>query len=124
MVLDSIRLLVGMLIVIALVLWLAYWFTRQVAAHGVGMGVLGRLTAMTGGTDRFCVVAQLSIGRGERLVLVRLAETCYLLAVTEHTVILLKELEGEAAREWLVQAKLPEQSGFLEVLRETLQKRK
>ena len=89
--------------------------TKWIGTHGApgGMGTLRG----NGGAERFRILAQLGVGRNERLVLVRLDERCYLLGVTEHRITLLRELEGDEAARWLAESEsVPEVPGFLEIL--------
>ena len=107
--------LLGILAVVVLILYLAYVSTKWIGTHGApgGMGTLRG----NGGAERFRILAQLGVGRNERLVLVRLDERCYLLGVTEHRITLLRELEGDEAARWLAESEsVPEVPGFLEIL--------
>lgn len=72
------------LLVIAVVLVLAYLFTRYGA---------GRLSgAIRPRSRRMTVVEQISLGRDQRLVLVRVGDTLYLLGVTPGGVSRLEKL--------------------------------
>ncbi len=106
----------GMLFVVILILVLAWAVTRWVASRGIGAGGVSR------GGGRLAVLGQLSVGRSERLLLVRVQERCLLLGVTQYSVALLKELTEEEAREWLRE---PEpKATFLETLQENMRKKK
>ena len=114
--------LLGILAVVVLILYLAYVSTKWIGTHGApgGMGTLRG----NGGAERFRILAQLGVGRNERLVLVRLDERCYLLGVTEHQITLLRELDGEEAERWLTQSgRGSEASGFAEALRRNMRKK-
>ena len=114
--------LLGVLAVIVLILYLAYFATRWIGTHSAPGGA-GALRA--GGAGGLRILGQLGVGRNERLVLVRLGERCYLLGVTEHQITLLRELDGEEAAPWLAQREsMVAAPGFLEVLGETLRRKK
>ena len=112
---------IGMLAAAALILALAYWTTKWVASRGLGGFSAG---SMSVGSARFHVLGQIGLGRGERLVLVRLEDRCYLLGVTSGSITLLKELEGDEAKSWLAEAEGNPSPGFLEILGESLRKKK
>ena len=114
--------LLGVLAVIVLILYLAYFATRWIGTRSAPGGA-GALRVSGAGDLR--ILGQLGVGRNERLVLVRLGERCYLLGVTEHQITLLRELDGEEAAPWLAQSEgAPTAPGFLEVLSETLRGKK
>ena len=124
---QSVWSLLGMLLVVLLVLFLAYAATRWLgSSYGGGKGgrvSMGKVHA--GGSERFRVIAQIGLGRTERLVLACLGDRCYLLGVTEHGFTLLKELEGEEAQEWLREEETSAPpASFMDVLKENLRKRK
>ncbi|MBR3562164.1 MAG: flagellar biosynthetic protein FliO [Oscillospiraceae bacterium] len=112
--------LLGVLAVVALILYFAYAATKWIGTHSLP-GSAG--TPRTNG-DRFRILAQLGVGRNERLVLARLGERCYLLGVTEHQITLLRELDDDEAASWLAQSEsAPEIPGFREILTRTLRKK-
>ena len=112
----------GVLAVVILILYFSYAATKWIGTHSMP-GSVGALRA-AGGAERFCILAQLGVGRNERLVLVRLDERCYLLGVTEHRITLLRELEDDEAAQWLAQGEsAPEVPGFLEILSRNLRKK-
>ena len=125
---QSIWSLLGMLLVVLLILGLAYVVTRWLGTAYGGKGGKGggispaKLRA--GGSERFRVIEQISLGRAERLVLACLGDRCYLLGVTEHGFTLLKELEREEAQEWLREEETPAPASFMDVLKDNLRKRK
>ena len=115
--------LLGMLAIVVLVLILAYWATRWIGSFGARASGPGRRTA-AGGVGGLQILAQLSLGRAERLVLARAGNRCYLLGVTANGITLLKELEGEEAAAWLSEEGVAAPPGFLEIMKENLRKRK
>ena len=104
--------LLGLVLATVGILAMAWWVSRWIAVHGVG-------AAQGQGSERFRVVCQLALGRGERLALVRFQDRCLLLGVTEHSITLLRELEGDEAAEW--EAKRP--PDFAEMLGGVLRRR-
>lgn len=113
--------LLGVLAAVILILYLAYYATKWIGTHGVPGG---SAVIRPGGAGKFRILGQLGVGRNERLVLVRLDERCYLLGVTEHQITLLRELDGEEAAEWLKESEGGAAPGFLEVLGDSLRKKK
>lgn len=112
--------LLGMLVTVVLILLLAYWVTRFIGQRGLpgwARGVQDR--------GELQVLWQLSLGKGERLALVRLHERCLLLGVSGGGITLLTELSPEEAALWLKkQGEDPKVPSFLEILRDNLPKRK
>ena len=113
--------LLGVLAAILLILALAYWTTRFLGTQG-SRALPGLLTGS--GDPAFAVLAQLGLGRGARLVLVRLGERCCLFSVTERQVQLVRELEPSESEHWLAGTTESPPPGFLEVLGEALKKGK
>ena len=113
--------LLGVLGAVILILYLAYAATKWIGTHSAPGGAV---TLRTGGDARLRILAQLGVGRNERLVLVRLDERCYLLGVTEHQITLLRELDDAEAAKWLTENEPSAAPGFLEVLNESLRKKK
>lgn len=110
--------LLWVLVCVAVIIVLAYLFTRYVAGRG-------GLTGASGGTGRFKVLARLSLGREQSLALVRAGERYFLLGVTASGVQLLAELTAEEAQS--ICAPPPDQPqppSFRESLRTVLQQRK
>ena len=115
---GSVASLVGMLLTTVAVLALAYLVTRWVAQRGTS-GLPG-----PAGQD-LKVLWQVSLGKAERLVLVRLDQRCLLLGVTSGGISLLAELTEEEAAKWLQKREeIARQPSFLEVLRDNLPKKK
>lgn len=112
--------LVGMLLTVVLVLALAYWCTKLIGRRGLPGWAAG-----AGGGERIQILWQASLGKSERLVLVRVNERCLLLGVTGGGINVLTELTDEEAADWLQKKGDPPQApSFLEILRENLPKRK
>ena len=110
--------LVWMLVCVLLIVVLAWMFTRYVAGRG---GTIG----MPGGSERFRVLARLSLGREQSAVLVKAGEKHLLLGVTPSEISLLKELTAEEAE--AVYALPPDQPpppSFGEALRDLLKQKK
>ncbi len=110
--------LLGMLFVTGLVLALAWLATRWIANRGVGVSGFSKAAA----EGRLTVLAQMSVGRSERLILVRFSDRCLLLGVTAGQITLLKELTGEEAAQWLTET--PRKPSFREALQDTLRRKK
>ncbi|MEA4934022.1 MAG: flagellar biosynthetic protein FliO [Lawsonibacter sp.] len=112
--------LIGVLLSILLILLLAYLFTKYV----VGRSTLG-ISAVKKPSGELCVLSQLSVGRGEQLVLVKLHARCLLLAVTSTEISVLTELSQEEAEPWLCSSDSAAQSlHFLDILRDSIAKKK
>lgn len=110
--------LLGTLVVIVAVLALAYVFTRYVAGHTVSGGPAK-------GGEHLSVIAQLPLGREQKLVLVRLGERCLLLGVTQSSIVCLRELSAEEAAELQQKAAAePAAPSFHNALRSVLEQRK
>lgn len=118
---DNVWSLLGVLAVVVLILYLAYYASRWIGTHGVPGS---SATVRSGGTGKFRVLGQITVGRNERLVLAQLDERCYLLGVTEHQITLLRELDGEEAAQWLQERESAQAPGFTEVLGAALRKKK
>lgn len=117
---GSVASLVGMLLTVAAVLALAYWVTKLIARKGLP----GWASGMAGG-DRLQVLWQVSLGKSERLVLVRLDKRCLLLGVTSGGISVLTELTEEEAAQWpREREEIARQPNFLDILRENLPKKK
>ena len=116
--------LLGMLAVVILILAAAYWVTKWIGSYGIQS--TGGTVRTSGGNVNFTVLARLSLGRGEQLLLVRIGARCCVLGVTAGQITLLKELDMEESREWLDTASAERTSvpGFMDVLKENLRKRK
>lgn len=109
------------LLVIAVVLVLAYLFTRYGISHFSGM-IRPRRRRMT-------VVEQVPLGRDQRLVLVRMGDTLYLLGVTPGGVTRLEKLPASELDALDPPAEHPPQDGtqgmsFGEALKKVMDQRK
>lgn len=117
---ETIFSLVGMLLTVVLVLALAYWCTRLIGRRGLSSWAAG-----AGGGGKIQLLWQVSLGKSERLVLVRVNRRCLLLGVTGGGISVLTELTDEEAADWLQKKGEASQApSFLEILRENLPKRK
>ena len=104
---------------VAVILVLAYWFTRYVAARGFP-GAQGLRES-----EQLKVLARLAVGREESLVLVRAGERYFLLGVTPSSISNLAEFSGEEAEGWLkTQESQPAPPSFREAVRLVMEQRK
>lgn len=109
----------GMILTIAATLGLAYWCTRYVALRGVAGN------AASQPATAFGVLAQLALGKGQRLVVVRLDKRCLLLGVCAESISMLAELTEEEAAPWLQGAKsAPQSTAFAAALRNIISQKK
>ncbi len=107
--------LLGMLAAVAAILALAWWATRWIATRGVGSSFMGN--------PEFCVLRQITVGRAERLLLVKLGERCMFLGVTAGSITVLKELDEEEAAYWLTPKETQTyERSFLDILKDNLKK--
>jgi len=116
---ENVWALFGMLAAVGGILVLAYATTRLVAG--------GKLFRLPGnGENRFRVLAQLNLGKSERLLLVELGERCLLLGVTAYSVQSLLELSPEEAAQWTAERETgaAPAPGFLEALQKNWQRKK
>ena len=120
--LEAIGQVLWALILTCGVLVLAYWSTRH---------VVGRMATkrMVGG--RMEVLDQMSLGRDQRLVLVRAGETVYVLGVASGSISCLRVLTKEEAEGWITPGLQPGPDGsggeglhFREALRRVLEQRR
>lgn len=95
--------LLWMVVSVAIIIGLAYWFTRYVAGRG-GFDAFGPLKAGEG----LEILAQLPLGREQRLVVAQAGERCFLLGVTASEISLLAELTAEEAALWRERLKTEE----------------
>lgn len=112
--------LLWLVICCALVLGLAYWFTKYV----VGRGRLGKLGA-GGGTENLRVLSQLSLGKDQRLLVVRAGERFLLLGVTASGISMLAEFTPEEAETWIAAEKnqTEQPPSFTEALQKVLKQK-
>lgn len=117
---GSVASLLGMLLTVVIVLALAYWCTRFVARRG-----LPGITGSQAGGDKLQVLWQMGVGKDQRLLLVRLCKRCLLLGVTAGGISVLTELTEEEAAAWLQKREEAAQAPkFLDILRDSLPKKK
>lgn len=105
----------GVLLAVLLICGLAYWFTRYVAVSGA----LGGFRAADGG-GRLSVLAQIGVGKDERLMVAAVGERCFLLGVTPAGITKLAELTGEEAAAWLQEQAPPQRPSFRDALRASM----
>ena len=87
--------LLGMLVIVGAILVLAWWATKQIAQRPGLQGFGGRLP-----NGDMSVLAQIPLGREQRLVVVECAARYFLLGVTEHNISMLSELDEESVQQW------------------------
>lgn len=107
--------LLWMVLSVAAIIGLAYWFTRYVAGRG-GFGAFGPLKAGEG----LELLAQLPLGREQKLVLARVGERYLLLGVTASAISLLAELTEQEAALWREGAEQPTEKRETPSFREAL----
>ena len=114
---EEIGSLLWALLVTGIVLVLAYWFTRHVVGRMSGGGtVRGR---------RISVLEQVTVGKEQKLLLARMGERLYFLAVTPGGVTILRELSEEEAAQWMPpENPAPAAENFAQALRRVLEQRK
>ena len=106
------------LFVTCLILALAYFATRflagRMAAGGLAMG------------RRLKVLEQTAVGKDQKLLLVRLDDRVYFLAVTPGGASVLRELTEEEKAAWQASQPLPsaEAGSFAQALRRVMEQRK
>ena len=116
--LGSLLSLIWMLVCVLAVIVLAWLFTRYVAGRG---GTIG----LPAGSERFRVLARLSLGREQSAVLVKAGEKYLLLGVTPSEVTVLKELTSEEAEAvYVPPPDQPAPPSFGEALRTVLKQKK
>lgn len=119
---ENIGTLLWALLVTCVILILAYWFTRYAAGRLGG----GKFLRSHG---NMAVLDQISLGRDQRLVLVRTGDTVSLLGVTPGGISCLRVLSPEEAAPWLERQPPAEPGGggtmsFWEALRRTIEQKK
>lgn len=87
-------LIVWAVVCIVVVLGMAYWVTRYLAGSGLLKTGLGR-----SGAGKIRVVEQQMLGRDQRLVVVQVGETYYLLGMTANNISLISEIDWEPTDE-------------------------
>ena len=113
--------LLWMVVSVIVIIGLAYGFTKYVAGRG-GLGVFGPLKAGGG----LAILAQLPLGREQKLVVAQAGERYFLLGVTGSDITMLAEFTAEEAALWRRQAETEDQSGtpsFRQVLNTVLRQK-
>ena len=106
------------LFVTAMVLVLAYFATRYLAGRMAAGGMVrGR---------RLTVLEQAAVGKDQKLLLVRLDDRLYFLAVTPGATTILRELTAEENAAWQAEQPPPatETGSFAQALRRVMEQRK
>lgn len=116
---ETLASLGGAILAVLVIIGLAYWFTRYVA----GSGLLGGVRT-SGGDGQMKVLAQLSLGKDQRLVVAAVGERCFLLGVTPGGVSLVAELTAEEAAMWQQPEEKTPPPNFREALRAYTQKKR
>lgn len=113
---DSITYFLWLIVCVALVIALAFWFTRFAA----GRGVFGAVR--TG--KQMEVQGQLPLGRDQKLVLVQAGGRWLLLGVTAASITTLAEFTEEEAAAWREPPETAAKPGFKEALRMAMEQKK
>ena len=104
---------------VAVIILLAYWFTRFIGTHsGMGGLRLGR------GSEQLQALARLNLGREQMLLLVQAGERFFLLGVTASSVTNLAEFTPEQAQAWKQEQQIQTPPSFTQALRTVVQQRK
>jgi len=104
---------------VAVILVLAYWFTRYVAVRGMPGAQSFRES------EQFKVLSRLALGREESLALVRAGERYFLLGITPTGISNLAEFCAEEAEGWLNAQEGPSApSSFRDAVQLVLEQRK
>lgn len=96
--------LLWMVVSVVAIIGLAYWFTKYAGRRG-GLGAFGPLKA-GGGLE---VLAQLPLGRDQKMIVVQAGQRHFLLGVTSSEISLLAEFTAEEAACWREQAETASQ---------------
>lgn len=115
---ESLLSLAWMLICVVAIAALAYVFTRYIAGRG-GAGVIG-----APGKGQLRVLARLSVGREQSVLLVQAGEKYLLLGVASSGVSVLERLTKEEAQQMCPGLDQPPPPGFREAFGEVLRQRK
>lgn len=87
--------LLWMIVSVVVIIVLAYWFTKHVVGRG-GLGAFGPMRAGEG----LEILAQLPLGRDQRLIVAQAGERFFLLGVTASDISMLAEFTAEEAALW------------------------
>jgi len=111
--------LFGIVAWVVIIILLAYWFTKFVGTHG-GRGGL----TLGSGSEQLQVLARLSLGREQMLLLVQAGERFFLLGVTPSSIANLAEFTPEQAQSWKQEQQTQTPPSFVQALRTVVQQRK
>lgn len=117
--LGEIGSMLGMLLAVIIILFMAWWVTSLIARHGIS-GLPG--VAAGQNANELCVLRQIPVSRNERLLLVRLHDRCLLLGAAQGGVSLLTELTEAEAEPWLRQPPEGASADFRKLLRMSTKK--
>lgn len=116
---GNILTLIGMLLAVVGILFLAWFTTRWISRRG---GPFFPSGSHNGGMR---VLLQLSLGQNERLVLIQAGQRCLLLGVTAGGITLLLELDEAETASWLSDdSETPTPPSFWEAVQKNLPHRK
>lgn len=87
--------LLWIILCVVMVVGLAYWFTRYVAGRG-GLGTFG--VSMRG--RKLEVLEQISVGREQRLILLRAGERHFLVGIAPNHIAALAEFSADEVAAW------------------------
>lgn len=111
--------LLWVILSVVVIIALAYWFTKYVVGRGAFNGL-----GMSGGGERFRVMARLNLGRDQMVLLVQAGERFFLLGVTAGAISNLAEYTREEAEAWTTAPEQPAPPSFGEALRTVLQQKR
>jgi flagellar protein FliO/FliZ len=94
--------LLWVLVCVVVILGLAYWVTRYLAAAD-RRGLFGK----SKGTDHLAVLSRLTLGKDQQLVLIRAGDRYLLLGVTTAQMTSLAEFTKEEAESWQMENDQP-----------------
>ncbi len=106
------------LVCVIVIVAMAYWATRAIAARG-GLGAF----PLAQGAQGLKVLSRMALGRDQQLVVVQAGERYFLLGVTSSAVSNLAEFTPEQAKAWPEQTR-PEPPSFRQALGEVLQQKR
>lgn len=114
--------LLFMIITVALVIGLAYWFTRYM----IGGGKLGAFGVIQNNSP-MQIMTQTRVGKEQCLAVVRTSERYFLVGITAQNISLLAELSKEDVAPWLqdeAQRKTEQAPSFKQAVLDSLQGKK
>ena len=113
--------LLGVFAAAVLILYLAYLATKWIGTRSAPGSAAP--FSFGGGMGTFRILAQIAVGRNERLVLIRMGEECCLFGVTEREITLLRTYKSEEAESWLTADEGIQPNTFLDALKASLRKK-